>query len=41
VFTLTKVKRATNNPRFKVWLNAITGVVFIGFGARLALAKNS
>ena len=41
VFTLTKVKRATNSPRFKVWLNAITGVVFIGFGARLALAKNS
>ncbi|MCP3863998.1 MAG: LysE family transporter, partial [Aestuariibacter sp.] len=41
VFTLAKVKRATNNPRFKVWLNTITGAVFIGFGARLALAKNS
>ncbi|MBR9866510.1 MAG: LysE family translocator [Oceanospirillales bacterium] len=41
VFTLTKVKSATQHPKFKVWLNSITGVVFIGFGAKLALAKNS
>jgi threonine/homoserine/homoserine lactone efflux protein len=41
VFTLTKIKSATNNPKFKTWLNAITGVVFIGFGTKLALAKSS
>lgn len=41
VFTLAKVKSATNHPKFKAWLNSITGVVFIGFGAKLALSKNS
>lgn len=41
VFTLAKVKRATSHPTFKVWLNALTGAVFIGFGAKLALAKSS
>ena len=40
VFTLTKVKNATNNPKFKVWLNSITSAVFIGFGIKLALAKS-
>lgn len=41
VFTLTKVKSATNHPKFKAWLNSVTGVVFIGFGTKLALAKSS
>ncbi|WP_444995707.1 LysE family translocator [Aliikangiella sp. IMCC44359] len=41
VFTLFRLKNATNNPKFKVWLNSITGVVFIGFGAKLALSKIS
>ena len=41
VFTLSRIKSATNNPTFKVWLNSITGVVFIGFGAKLALTKSS
>ncbi len=41
VFTLSRIKSATNNPAFKVWLNSITGVVFIGFGAKLALTKSS
>lgn len=41
VFTLSRIKSATNNPIFKVWLNSITGVVFIGFGAKLALTKSS
>ncbi|MGO2310370.1 LysE family translocator [Vibrio casei] len=41
VFTLTKIKNATNHPKFKAWLNSVTGVVFIGFGAKLALAKSS
>ncbi|WP_444904439.1 LysE family translocator [Microbulbifer sp. CnH-101-E] len=41
VFTLTKVKNTTSHPKFKTWLNSITGVVFIGFGTKLALAKSS
>ncbi|NVK55314.1 MAG: LysE family translocator [Alteromonadaceae bacterium] len=41
VFTLTKVKSATSHPKFKVWLNSVTGIVFIGFGTKLALAKSS
>ncbi|WP_444890687.1 LysE family translocator [Microbulbifer sp. DLAB2-AA] len=40
VFTLTKVKNTTSHPKFKTWLNSITGVVFIGFGTKLALAKS-
>ena len=30
----------TNGAKFKVWLNSITGVVFIAFGSKLALMKN-
>ena len=41
IFTLAKVKSATDSPTFKVWLNSITGLVFIGFGTKLALAKSS
>ena len=41
VFTLSKVKNITGNPKFKVWLNYITGTVFIGFGAKLAFAESS
>jgi threonine/homoserine/homoserine lactone efflux protein len=41
VFTLTKLKSATSHPKFKAWLNAITGVVFIGFGTKLALEKSN
>jgi len=37
---LSKFKRATNSSTFKVWLNSITGVVFIVFGSKLALIKN-
>ena len=40
VFTLAKVKSATSHPKFKVWLNSMTGVAFIGFGSKLALMKN-
>lgn len=40
VFMLSRIKNATNNARFKRWLNSITGVVFIGFGTKLALMKN-
>ena len=41
IFTLAKVKSATDSPTFKVWLNSITGLIFIGFGTKLALAKSS
>ncbi|WP_444924748.1 LysE family translocator [Microbulbifer sp. DLAB2-AF] len=41
VFILAKVKNTTSHPKFKTWLNSITGVVFIGFGTKLALAKSS
>jgi len=41
VFTLSKVKNVTSSPKFKVWLNYITGVVFIGFGIKLVFSKSS
>lgn len=41
VLALSRVKNAANNPKFKTWLNSITGVVFIGFGAKLALIRSS
>lgn len=40
VFMLSRIKKATNNVEFKRWLNSITGIVFIGFGSKLALMKN-
>lgn len=41
VVALSRVKHAANSERFKVWLNSITGIVFIGFGAKLALLRSS
>ncbi|MCG8313241.1 MAG: LysE family translocator [Pseudomonadales bacterium] len=40
VYALLKIKRITNNVRFRAWLNSITGIVFIGFGVKLALTRN-
>ncbi|WOH36390.1 LysE family translocator [Thalassotalea fonticola] len=40
ILMLSRVKNATNNAMFKKWLNSITGVVFIGFGSKLALMEN-
>lgn len=40
IVMLSKVKGATNSAKFKVWLNSVTGVVFIAFGSKLALMKN-
>jgi threonine/homoserine/homoserine lactone efflux protein len=40
IVMLSKVKDVTNEAKFKVWLNSITGVVFIAFGSKLALMKN-
>lgn len=41
VLALSRVKSVANSAKFKKWLNSITGVVFIGFGAKLALMKSS
>lgn len=41
VLALSRVKSISNSARFKKWLHSITGVVFIGFGAKLALMKSS
>ncbi|WP_289029082.1 LysE family translocator [uncultured Paraglaciecola sp.] len=41
VMALARVKNVANSTRFKTWLNSITGVVFIGFGAKLALMKSN
>jgi len=40
VFMLSRIKNATNNAEFRRWLNSITGIVFIGFGSKLALMKD-
>lgn len=37
---LGRVRRVFANPRFQLWLNRVTGAVFLGFGLRLALAGN-
>ncbi|QMV16878.1 LysE family translocator [Vibrio spartinae] len=41
VLALSRVKSAANSVKFKTWLNSITGLVFIGFGAKLAFMKSS
>lgn len=41
VLALSRMKKIANNTKFKMWLNSFTGVVFIGFGAKLALSKGS
>lgn len=37
---LGRVRRVFANPRFQRWLHRLTGAVFLGFGLRLALARN-
>ncbi len=41
VMMLSRVKSMTQSERFKKWLNSFIGVVFIGFGSKLALMKSS
>ncbi len=41
IVMISRVKSVTSSGRFKVWLNSITGLVFIGFGTKLALMKSS
>jgi threonine/homoserine/homoserine lactone efflux protein len=40
VSMLSRIKNVANNMLFKRWLNFITGIVFIGFGSKLALMKS-
>ncbi|MDE5879491.1 MAG: LysE family transporter, partial [Desulfovibrio sp.] len=37
---LGRVRRVFAHPRFQRWLHRVTGAVFLGFGLRLALARN-
>lgn len=39
VIALARVKSVATNERFKKWINAMIGVVFIGFGSKLALMQ--
>ena len=39
VLLLARLTRATRNDSFKRWLKGITGIVFIGFAAKLATYK--
>jgi len=41
VFMLSRIKQIGQNATFKKWLNSVTGIVFIGFGSKLALMKSS
>ncbi len=41
IIALSRVKNIAKSGKFRAWLNSITGVVFIGFGAKLALLKSS
>lgn len=41
VLALSRIKNVANSEKFKGWLNSITGFVFIGFGAKLALMKSA
>ncbi|WP_417585882.1 LysE family translocator [Nitrincola sp.] len=39
VFLLARLKDLTSSASFTKWLKSVTGVVFIGFGAKLAFLK--
>ncbi|GAA6154172.1 LysE family translocator [Pseudoteredinibacter isoporae] len=39
VLLLARVNTLTKSPNFTRWLKSVTGVVFIGFGAKLALLR--
>ena len=41
VITLSRVKIMVNNGNLVRWLHSLTGIVFIGFGAKLAFSKAS
>jgi threonine/homoserine/homoserine lactone efflux protein len=39
VIMLSNIKQFTKGPTFSRWLKSVTGVVFLGFGAKLAFLK--
>lgn len=39
VLVLSRAKQLAHNPTFSRWLKSVTGVIFIGFGAKLASLK--
>lgn len=39
VWLFARLAGAARNPTFQRWLKGVTGVVFIGFGARLATLR--
>lgn len=41
VLLLSKLASAARNPTFQRWVKGVTGVVFLGFGAKLAAYKPS
>ncbi len=41
ILMLSRNKSATTSASFRKWLNSIIGLVFIGFGSKLALIKKS
>lgn len=41
VFMLSHIRSATHSANVKRLINAVTGVVFVSFGSKLALMKNS
>ncbi len=41
VLMVARLTRASKTPRFQRWLKGVTGVVFIGFGAKLACYRPS
>ncbi|TQV72011.1 LysE family translocator [Aliikangiella marina] len=41
VVLLAGMRGIANNQKFKKWLNATTGVIFIGFGSKLALMRSA
>lgn len=41
VLLMSRLTKAAQNGRFQRWLKGVTGAVFIGFGAKLALYKPS
>ncbi|MGO1192061.1 LysE family translocator [Vibrio casei] len=40
IFMLSRLKKSTNNAQFKKWSNSIVGIVFIGFGSKMAFMKH-
>ena len=38
-FSITRLRQVVTAPRVRQWMQRVTGVVLLGFGARLALER--